>query len=460
MVLNLRRLNLAAANLSGVNLREANLAGANLTGANLTEVDLTQANLTGTNLTQANLTQAILDRAKIAKACLQRANLSQTDLSEANLRQIDLNGVLFQETKLSGVDLKGSNLTGANLAKADLSGANLSGANLNVASLVRTNLSHANLSKVQALRTNFRGAVLTGACVSDWNVNNDTIFDDIVCDYVYLATANRERRPREGFFSAGEFSALCQYTIDTIDIFFEDGIDWSAFFHAFQEMSHRCADQDFAIQAIEKKAGNAFVVRLEVSHNLDKVAIERQFRELYGEQLRTLEARYEKILSLQSVQRDETRRLIEKEREEKATLMGVIKTMANNQGPKYDFRGAHFAGGYAETINGHQFGGSINNYGTNFESVISLITVMRGQVQAFPSAQKNEALYVLDTLENNLREYNPNPQRIAALLKKLDAVAASIETIMNSAATFSDDVHNFNSNIKDIAQTVGTSLSG
>ena len=59
--------------------------------------------------------------------------------------------------------------------------------------------------------------------------------------------------------------------------------------------------------------------------------------------------------------------MISAERQEKATLMGVLTTMASQQGPKYDMRGAQFAGGFAETVQGDQVGGTIHNNTPNTE---------------------------------------------------------------------------------------------
>lgn len=40
------------------------------------------------------------------------------------------------------------------------------------------------------------------------------------------------------------------------------------------------------------------------------------------------------------------------------TLKDIIKTLAGNQAPKYDLRGAKFAGGFAERVQGDQIGGN------------------------------------------------------------------------------------------------------
>jgi hypothetical protein len=42
-------------------------------------------------------------------------------------------------------------------------------------------------------------------------------------------------------------------------------------------------------------------------------------------------------------------------------LIDIIKALSQNQAPKYDLRGAQFAGGFAETVQDNQVGGSINS---------------------------------------------------------------------------------------------------
>lgn len=44
-----------------------------------------------------------------------------------------------------------------------------------------------------------------------------------------------------------------------------------------------------------------------------------------------------------------------------STLVEILATMTNNQGPKYDLSGAQFAGGFAENVQGDQVGGTISN---------------------------------------------------------------------------------------------------
>ena len=109
------------------------------------------------------------------------------------------------EINLSGADFRaailfGANLIGADLSGADLSGTNLIGANLIGANLIGANLIGANLSTASALNTNFTRANLTEACIHDWHINKRTIFEEVICDYIYYkfdGETYQDRRPHD-----------------------------------------------------------------------------------------------------------------------------------------------------------------------------------------------------------------------------------------------------------------------
>jgi hypothetical protein len=119
---------LAPLDLSKVDLREAYLSGAYLSQVNLGEADLSGANLSG-----AHLSRVYLSGADLGKTYLSGAFLGAADLSRANLR--------------------GANLRGADLSAANLQGADLTGANLGGAMLYKTVFGNTNLTNVKGLDT-------------------------------------------------------------------------------------------------------------------------------------------------------------------------------------------------------------------------------------------------------------------------------------------------------------------
>lgn len=106
-IIELRKANLAYANLnhiylSGINLREARMSGVDLNGATLREAILEEADLSGANLSNADLSKARLGRANLSGANLLLADLSNARLSRANLSGANLYGADLNRTDLTG----------------------------------------------------------------------------------------------------------------------------------------------------------------------------------------------------------------------------------------------------------------------------------------------------------------------------------------------------------------------
>ena len=362
--INLRGANLSNFNLSNAEFSNANLSDGNLSSANLNCASLSSANLTNAFLIRADLSNALLSKADLSSANLSSANLSSANLSEAELGRADLSGANLSEVNLNSVDLNGSdlnnaNLTGANLSGADLNDVNLSGANLSNANLSGVNLSRANLrdanlcgvdlskanlsdvdlsaanvkganlkeanlSRAQTFKANFAEAVLTAACVENWKIDNATVFDGAICDYVYLKAGRQERHPRCGTFKPEEFAALFLKDSDTLDLVFKDGIDWQAFFQLFQELCSHYGDPPPSIQAIENKNGGTFVVRLKLPPDINKVAIDNHVKELYKTKLTQMEQEYRNVLNVKDSE-------IVAYRQRSANLMEIIKIQAARQ---------------------------------------------------------------------------------------------------------------------------------
>lgn len=148
IMLNLERIELRNANLSGVYLAEANLRGSKLNESKLNETCLRGANLSGADLSKADLSRtdlrgADLSRVDLSGVDLSEADLSRADLSGADLRKANLSRANLIKTKLRGARLNGAILGGANLVLADLRGADLNGADLSEADLSRVDLNGA-----------------------------------------------------------------------------------------------------------------------------------------------------------------------------------------------------------------------------------------------------------------------------------------------------------------------------
>ena len=141
--------------------------------------------------------------------------------------RVNLNGIDLRGYNLSNINLRDVSFKGADLSDVNLSQANLSEANLTNANFIRANLRDANLSRISAINTNFVEANLTGCCLEDWNINSKTKLDNIVCDYIYFRSNQLERRPSDPNrnFESGEFAALVQKSLKTVDLIFNNDLE-------------------------------------------------------------------------------------------------------------------------------------------------------------------------------------------------------------------------------------------
>jgi len=306
------RPNLSFATGSGIIIREAKLSGVDLSRADLSRADLSRADLIGSNLSEAHLKEAYLSEADLigANLCeaylggadligtnliganLTEAYLSGADLSKANLSGADLVGAKLIGAKLSGTNLSGAKLCGANLSGAYLKGANLKGANLKDANLTGANLTGANLQRTKALDAIFSKATLTGACLEDWHTNSTTNLEDVICDYVYLRVEQQERTPAQGKFAPGEFTKLFQKALETIDLIFQNGIDWRAFLIAFQKLQIEISTLGLSLQSLENRTNGTFIIRINVNPEVNKREVESYLRQEYESALKAIDKEY------------------------------------------------------------------------------------------------------------------------------------------------------------------------
>ncbi|MEP0908895.1 pentapeptide repeat-containing protein [Leptolyngbya subtilissima ST-M1] len=444
-----------------ISIALAAVGGTSFKSANLTNADFTQAILKNTDFRNANLTQTRWHRAK----GLEFARLGNTYLSDPKIQK------LVVELDGQSQNFDGLNLMGVNLQKANLKNASFIGTNLNQANLRYADLSNAILRQAQLENADLRGATLTGACIADWQIGSSTKLDKINCDYVFRTLNGNEFSARlpvapSSTFAPGEFTQRFQIlasALETIDLTFTEGIDWKAFFASFQEVRSQHPNSDLSVQGLEKKA-EGFVVRLEVNQEADKATIETQVKQRYSEHLQLIEIQYRQQLHAKD-------REIEIYKQQSTDLLELAKLAAsrpikaeatamvnNTEGPKYNLQGAQFAGGFAETVEGNQIGGVINNYGASLEEITDLIAALREQVQTFPPEQKDNALDLIDDIETDLKKPEPDPGRLGRKLKQLAAAGTAAVTIAGGAATFSGNLNDFTGNVLDLTNKLGVPI--
>ncbi len=223
------KINLGKANLKNVNLNNANLNNADLNNADLESVQLKYANLNNAylgnvHLPNARLKNTNLENANLNNVFLYYANLENVNLKNAFLYCANLEYANLENANLENANLNNANLKYANLNNANLENANLKDANLENANLENANLENTNLIRCKALKTNFNKANLTGACIEDWHINDETNFDGVICDYIYLKfdwnpIRFLERRPSDEseIFAPGDFKRLIEKSFWKLD---------------------------------------------------------------------------------------------------------------------------------------------------------------------------------------------------------------------------------------------------
>jgi hypothetical protein len=282
------------------------------------------------NLGEANLREAHLSGANLREAHLREANLSGANLSGANLYRADLIGANLYRADLSGANLREANLIGAKLIEANLSEANLIEANL-----IEVNLSEADLIGAIALNTNFTRANLTGACIQDWNINQSTIFEEVICDYIYYKIDEKgtyqDRRPHDlnKIFNAGDFQRLTETARDTIDLIFSDGIDWKAFLESFHGLQIESENSELSIAGILKKRDGTFVIQIDAPQDTDKAELENRFYQVYEQKLALIEQNYQAQLANKEQEITNRNRELQIYREKSTDMAEIAKLLAN-----------------------------------------------------------------------------------------------------------------------------------
>ena len=375
--------------IRSVSIAFAAIGGTSFRGATLTDADFSQARLKSTDFRRAALLRACwrdaekLDRVRPGETYLHKPKIRElvrtgNGQGQSYAQLLNLAGINLQGANLVKADFTGSNLKDGALQRANLANASLNGANLNCVYLQDADLSNAQLAQTQLDEADLTGTTLTGACIEDWGITIRTKLNGIRCDYVFMRLLsdhrpdqNPHRKPDDWdkTFADGEFVDFIAPMVETLDLYHNQVLDPRALAVAFHELRENNPDADLEIVSMEKrgKQRDQLLVRAEASQQSDLSALHCQYFE-----------RYDYLLTLppQAMQA----LLIEKDREVQrlAGLIGTAierpttqinktyqgDTTVSEQGsnaPKYDLSNAQFAGGFAETVQGDQVGGTINN---------------------------------------------------------------------------------------------------
>ena len=356
--------------LESVNFKDSDLEGINLQGANLKDSKLncrlSFSDLTGANLKNTNFLHAYLKKARLTEAYAEGARFEQAYLSRA-----DLSSAYFYKADFRGADLYYANLANSDLERALFTGASFEGANLY----------SANLQFVRALNADFFNSTLSGACIEDWHINKFTNFKRVKCDCIYLKREMSllkltlidcywnnpdtipppreltrkylecleygDRRPhdRSKNFASGEFTKLFQKAFETIDLLFQNGLDWEAFAYSLDNVQVLNKDIPLTIQKIENKGYGDVMISVIVPENADKGKIEGDFWQGYEFAKKQLEEQFKARI------------------EDKNQEINRLFYMVNEQRKLIGDRNINVNGNYNEEIQG-------NNYQTENAGIV------------------------------------------------------------------------------------------
>ena len=292
----------------GTSFKAATLTGVDFSQANLKNTDFRMANLHHTrwehaqNLELARLAGQILDNPDVLQLLVNRAlkndkSYENVDLRGADLTDLDLSYATFSAANFSEANLTGAILEGADLRKANLSKTDLTRANLTDAQLQDTNqngailhgacLEGALLTRTQAFGTDFTEAKFTGVCIEDWGIDWKTKLDEVDCRYVWLQekptldTGQRKRSPESGLYKSRDFAKLHQQIRDTVEIFFNQGLNFKFLATALEntEVNNR----RMSIQRMVDKGDGFVIIHLKVPPETDPAQIHELFLRNYDE---------------------------------------------------------------------------------------------------------------------------------------------------------------------------------
>lgn len=374
--------------------------------------------LKGTNFQNSNLASANFTKARLKSTDFRNANLKHVRWYKATM----LNQVRTKKTYLNDFEVR-KWITGGvgnkNFDNKNLQGINLQGINLINASFINTDLSDAILSDT----------TITGACIQDWNINSETRLDNVICDYVYLKSGQRERRPSDKSrnFQPGEFAKLVSKSLNSVDLIFRKGVNWKAVAYSLKNTQVLNQDTPLAIQSIENKGNGVVLIKVTVPQNANKGRIEGDFWQGYEFANKTLKEQYEvrlldkdKFINEQSQQINQLFYSLNQAQEK---LGQVPKLMAEQPKFQQNFNAPVY--GNAQNVEGDQ-----NNYAsepkqTLAEAAEEIQKLLQQLEQTNPTATEEEKIiYVNDETSPGLK------RRTVSALKA--GVETSIEEFLDN----------------------------
>jgi uncharacterized protein YjbI with pentapeptide repeats len=365
-------------------------------------------------------------KSDLTDACFEGADLRHTDLRKATLTRTNFKNVTGLElSRLQGTILEQPNVRklltsrngyGKDFTEADLSGADLRGADLREAVLVKAQLLNADLS----------GACLTDACIQDWNINHNTRFNNVDCKRVYLKRSPSghflEPKPDSGEFGPGEFEKWITDVRDTIDLIFQNGLNWRAFAFSLTQTAINNEGIDLSVRSIENKGDGVVVAKVSVSVDTNKTLIHREITEHYDGAVAAIAAKYELVLKAKD---DEIDRLVAFHETQQRFIQGLVSGIAepkekvliqgegnrvyvmNQAGDVMENSNQNInAGGNVDMSTGARvsIGGDVTGSSINLGELSGQVTNTIQQLQDIKTTDGNDLARILTQLKKSINE--------------------------------------------------------
>ncbi|MEH2083398.1 MAG: pentapeptide repeat-containing protein [Nostoc sp.] len=259
--------------LSGVNFRNAKLANTDLRARKLYRTCF--QGVTGLERAKVDSRYLDLEIPKVQKllthACSEDPDFSNLNLRGAYLKEADLRHMKFIDADLTGSDLQSADLRGSILANA------------------------------QVIDVDFTNANLTGICIQNWNVNSQTCFTNVECDYIYRKLDEKgepiDRHPLDRNFEPREFESLYQEVGNIVELVFKEGVNWRAFAFSLQKLELEDESLGLELKGIEKK-GDLWIAKVTHNENISYAEVEKRLNDSYEELKQRLSTKEQQINSL------------------------------------------------------------------------------------------------------------------------------------------------------------------
>ena len=273
---------IAIASWSSPSFYGQDLSGLNFTGAKIANVDFRAKKLHRTCLKAVQG----LDRARVDNQYFDLDNPQVQSL----LTQGSSENNQFSRVNLRGAYLRDADMRHFNLIETNLEGADLSNADLRESILLRAVLTDADLSR----------ADLTGVCIKDWSINQQTQLTGVACDYIYRNYENgraSDRYPAGRDFAPGEFELLYGQVTNAVELIFQDYVDWRALSFTFEKFQIEDDGLGLELKGVEQR-GDYWVVKVTHREGVSKKQVEQQVQSTYDDLRALMEAKDRQINQL------------------------------------------------------------------------------------------------------------------------------------------------------------------